>query len=134
MKYSSKQYAWALSEVLEKNASEKKGAAIKNFVKLLRAKRDLNKIPFIENELRKFDLKKLGFTEARVSMPFTASKDTENKIKNFISGFLHKEENKIKLVNEIDETLIGGFVAKADGFLIDVSVKNMLVKLKRNLK
>lgn len=134
MKHSSKQYAHALSGILEKIAPREREAVIKRFVKILRIKRDLKKMPFIESELRKIDLEKFGFTEARVFMPFTASKETEKKIKNFISGFLGKDESKIKLASEIDENVVGGFIASVDGYLIDASVRNILARLKRNLK
>ena len=133
MKYTSKQYARALGEILEKKSPEKRKAVLNNFIKLLEKQKDLKKISLIAKELERIYLTKKGLLKAEIISGWPFSKDSVNKFKKSASSFFKHKPNLIILEQKINKNLIGGFQLQADGRLIDASVKNMLVKLKRTI-
>jgi len=55
-----------------------------------------------------------------------------NKIKNIIEKFVDKEYT-IKIIEQTDETLIGGVVVEVDDYQFDASIRNKLNKIKIGL-
>ena len=145
MKYTSKQYAKALWEVWEKKSPDKRTAILGSFIKLLKKQRAMKKLDFIIQELEKIYLIKNNLLKAGITAPFPPSKISLERIKKlvphlftaqqkgagFISSFYKHRPDKIILEQKIDKNLIGGFQIKVNDYLIDGSVRNMLVKLKK---
>lgn len=134
MKYSSRQYAQGLRAALKDAPLKKREDILNNFVKILRDGKDFKKIRFIEEELKNAEREESGETEANVWTGMPISSEFQKKIRKFIADFLKKDLEKIKTIFEVDKSLLGGFKARTGDYLIDASVKGMLMKLKRNLK
>ena len=133
MKYTSKQYAKALWEVLEKKSPEKRTAVLGNFIKLLKKQKQMKKLDFIIQELEKIYLMKNNLLKAEITAPYPPSKASVGRIKKFAASFYKHQPDKILLEQKIDKNLIGGFQIKSGDFLIDASVKNILSKLNKTL-
>lgn len=133
MKYSSNQYAKSLYEVLKETHEKKRGDVLKNFVQILKTKKDLKKLRFIEEQLKKLFFEEKKETEAKIFTAMPVSSKIKDRIKKSAVDFLEKNQEKVKAVFEIDKTLIGGFKIKSGDYLIDGSVKNMLLKLRKNM-
>ncbi len=133
MKYSSDQYAKSLYAVLKETPAKNSGAVLKNFVEILKAKKDLKKLRFIEECLRKISFEENKETEVKIFTAMPVSLEIKNKIKKKTADFLEKNPEKIKTIFEIDKNIIGGFKVRSGDYLIDGSVKGMLLKLKRNM-
>lgn len=132
MKYTTKQYAEALYEILKDQNSHKKNLYIANFIKLLKLKKDFKKMRFIESELMEIERKEKNIADIEVFSPFVLSAKTENEVKKIFSSFVQGAEKDFRIKNKISEDLIGGFKAYYGGYLIDASIKNLLLKLKKN--
>src|SRR3989338_4590343 len=141
MKYTSKQYAKAIWEIWGKKPPAKRTAILNSFIKFLKKRRDFKKIKFIEQELEKIYLAKNNLLKAEVAIPYPLSESSVRKTKQFISSPSNTIAKSVKkhynqsiiLDRKIDKNLIGGFQIKTDDILIDASVKNVLLKLKRML-
>ena len=133
MKFSSKQYALALNEILKNSPPGKRDGFLINFVKLLKSKKDLKKIRFVEEEMNKMFFSERQEIEAEITSAYDLSGNSLRDIKRAIGDFLNKDVEKIILKQKIDEKIIGGFKAKFGDYLLDASVRNYLLKLKRNM-
>lgn len=133
MKYASKQYAEALYEILKESDYRKSNLYFVNFIKLLKSKKDFKKMRFIESELLEIERREKNIADVEVLSPYVLSSKTENEIKKIISFFVRGTKKEIQIKNKIDENLIGGFKARFGDYLIDASVKNLLLKLKKNI-
>lgn len=130
MKFTSKQYAQALYEILKESEQEKTPAVLRNFIKILKSKKDFKKISSIQKEIENIEFARNGQTLAEISSPYKISNKSIESIKKFISFFLKKGEKSIIVKNKIDKNLIGGFQVRAEDYLIDANVKRHLLKLK----
>ena len=147
MRYTSKQYAKALWEVWEEKSPDKRTAVLGRFIKLLKKQRAMKKLDFIIQELEKIYLIKNNLLKAEITTPFPPSKISLERIKKlvphlfaaqqkgagFISSFYEHRPDKIILEQKIDKNLIGGFQIKVDDYLINASVRNMLLKLSHRI-
>ncbi len=70
----------------------------------------------------------LGITRVKVISAFNFSEDQIDLLKNKLEELLKK---KIRLSFEIDESLIGGFIAKAGDTMYDASIRHQLELLKK---
>lgn len=133
MRYAARQYAKALYEILKEHKSDKRGLFSANFIKLLKSKKDFKKMRFIESELLEIERREKNIIDVEVLSPYVLSVKSENEIKKIISSFVNNSKKEIHIKNEIDENLIGGFKARSGDYLIDASVRNLLLKLKKNI-
>lgn len=133
MNYTSKQYARALWEILEKKPPQKRREAIDNFLRVLKNKKDFKKINFIVKEFEKIFFTKKRVLKAEITSPFPLAKKSAAQIKKFILSFFKERPNSLFLEQKIDKNLIGGFQIKSGDYLIDSSVKNILSKLGRGI-
>lgn len=133
MKYTTRQYAEALYEILKEHKLDKRDLFLANFIKLLKSKKDFKKLRFIESELLEIGRREKNIIDIDVISPYTLSSKTENEIKNFFSAFIRGNKKKIQIKSKIAEDLIGGFKARSGDYLIDASIKNLLLKLKKNI-
>lgn len=133
MKYTIRQYAEALCETLKEHKLDKKDLFLANFIKLLKSKKDFKKLRFIENELLEIGRREKNIIDIDVLSSYALSSKTENEIKKIFSAFIQKGGKEIRIKNKIDGDLIGGFKARAGDYLIDASIKGLLLKLKKNI-
>ncbi|PIS39283.1 MAG: hypothetical protein COT33_02795 [Candidatus Nealsonbacteria bacterium CG08_land_8_20_14_0_20_38_20] len=112
-----------LISLAENKSQREKEEIVKNFLEILKQKKNiplLNKI--LKEVKREIKKKEVNLTVAR-----KLDEDAFAQIKAKINEVFGKEkETKIK----IDENIIGGFLVKSRDYLIDASIKGMLNKLR----
>lgn len=87
-------------------------------------------IPAIARVFVHETMKYYGITESVL----TTAVKIDPKIKNQISGLIEKLfKTKVDLKENIDDTIIGGFILKVDDNYIDASIRNKLRKIKSEL-
>lgn len=94
----------------------------------------MKKMDFIVQELKRIYLTKNNLLMAEATSPYSLSGLSIRRIKKFISSFSKLKIDSIILEQKTDKNLIGGFQLKINDRLIDASVKNMLLKLKRQIE
>lgn len=131
MKISSRQYAESLYEsVVDKNEKEVK-VILKKFVALLGERRELDRAGEIIAAFNEIWKTANGEVEATL---ISARKLDASAKKSIIDYLENKAGAKnISLTEEIDEKLIGGFVLKYNGKVIDSSLKTNLEELKNKI-
>lgn len=131
MKIGVKQYAQSLLElVAEKSAAEAK-PIINRFITFLHQRQDLNKAAAIILELERLYAEQSGVITAEVLSARPLSALAKQKITVYLET--RAGVAKVDLQESIDETLIGGFVLRYNGLVIDGSIKNNLLKFKKQL-
>ena len=131
MKVNAKQYARSLFELLEGKTENEAKSLIANFVKFLYRRQDFDKAKSIINELESLYDSSDGLTRAEL----LSSRPLDNQIKSKISAYIKSKLGKtdIELSEKIDKDLIGGFILRYNGLVIDGSFKNNLLKFKKQL-
>lgn len=132
MKITLKQYAKSFYKVV--NIAETDGdirIVVKNFVKLLNANKMIAKSNQIIDEFIKIWNEEKDIVEGELVSAKALDDDIINKIKQSLKQNLHVKEVNVR--NEIDEKIIGGFVAKLGNTIVDASIKNKLQILKNKL-
>ena len=88
---------------------------------------------FLHDILKRFiqiKNEKLGLVNVHVKSAFVLDEEQKNKLKNELANYT-KKNVRINFVT--DEDLIGGFTAKIGDTVLDGSVKQQLVKLRKQL-
>ncbi|OGF28674.1 ATP synthase F1 subunit delta [Candidatus Falkowbacteria bacterium RIFOXYA2_FULL_47_9] len=132
MKITIKQYAQSLYESLAEIESEVDvKVALNNFVKLLSARRSLNKTGKIIAEFEKIWNREQGIVEGEL----VSAKKLDNGIIELLNCHIVKllSIKEVNLANQIDKNILGGFIVKVGDTVIDGSVKNQLNNLKNKL-
>lgn len=129
MKYTAKQYAQALVEVLETAHPNSQDKVIDNFIQVLKDNGDLAAYEKIVNEYEKIIDVKSKTSQVEVSTATGAA----------IAPSILKELNeftkeKIEVTEKTDEEILGGVVIRVDDTLIDASLKTQLNNLEDTLK
>ncbi|OGE81081.1 MAG: ATP synthase F1 subunit delta [Candidatus Doudnabacteria bacterium RIFCSPLOWO2_02_FULL_48_8] len=127
MKYTPKQYAATLMEVIDQTAPKDIDAVLDNFVAALRENNDLRMFDVITTEFHKLELAKKGITEVDVASVHPLNRDNEQAILDALNKLVKGE---VKLKSRVDENLIGGVVIQVEDKVIDASVKTQLSNLK----
>lgn len=127
MKISPRKYAQALAQVL--GSDQNPEAAAKNFLELLRRRKQLKLLPKIVQLLDDELSKERGIIKMEISFP-PKFKDSLNDFKNNLAKSLGRE---LEIHEKPAENLIGGFRVKAGDTLIDASMKGRLEALGRRL-
>jgi F-type H+-transporting ATPase subunit delta len=126
-KYRTKQYAVALSNVLEQaNTDNETKTIIENFVALLAKNKLLKKSNQIIGELIKCENEKNGIVCAEIISARPLAEKIISKINNFFG-------NKAILNKKIDPSLIGGAIIKTNDYIIDGTVLKQINYLKQKL-
>ncbi len=100
------------------------------FVHLLTKNRREMIFPLIAEEF----ISKLNEIRNIVPMTLTSAKQLDGKIKDKILKKLNSQlDGSIELTEEIDDSLIGGFVVRMGDTRIDASVSHQLYKMKKRL-
>ncbi|MFA6551726.1 MAG: ATP synthase F1 subunit delta [Patescibacteria group bacterium] len=132
MKITPKKYAQSLYESLAEIESEADiKVALKNFVKILAARRNLNKAGKIIAEFEKIWNQERGIVEGEL----TSARELSPEVIKLLNGYVVKlaAAKEVKLENSIDKNILGGFTAKVGDIMIDGSIKNQLQSLKNKL-
>ena len=102
-----------------------------NFLKLLITKnRAFYIYDILKESLSRFDVY-LNLETGIIYSSEPLSIDNINKIRLALE---QKKNKRIELVNEIDKSLIGGFVIKLSGDIYDTSIKTKIERMKKLLK
>lgn len=100
------------------------------FVHLLTKNRREMLFPVIAEEY----IAKLNAIRKIIPMTLTSAEKLDGKIKDEILKKLNKQlDGTIELTEEIDESLIGGFVVRMGDTRIDASVSHQLYKMKKRI-
>ena len=81
----------------------------------------------------KYFFEKQNFEKAKIILDNVLTNQQENDSAHCLLGWIYLETNNIELSEKIDKDLIGGFVIRYNGFVIDASFKNNLLKFKKQL-
>jgi len=131
MKVSAKQYARSLFELTADLKEEEAAKVIERFILVLRDRRDINRAEAIIDELSLLLQKDSGEIKAELA----SARALPDSVKKLISSYLENKigVTKINWQEKIDQSLLGGFILRYRGFVIDGSVKNNLRKFKKQL-
>src|SRR3989344_4137942 len=130
MKYTPKQYAATLMEVIDQTAPKDIDAVLDNFVAALRENNDLRMFDVNTTEFHKLELAKKGITEVDVTSVHPLNRDNEQAILAVLNKHV---KGDIKIRAKIDANLIGGVVIQIGDRVINTSLKEQLEQLKNNL-
>lgn len=128
MKISSRQYAQSLYESVANKSEKEVKAVLKSFVILLGRNRELNKAEEIISAFNEIWNK----ANDEIVATLVSARKLDVNTKKMIISYLEDKAGakKIALTEEIDEKLIGGFVLKYNGKVIDGSLRNSLDEMK----
>ena len=131
MKISSRQYAQSLYESVADKSEKEVLAVLKSFVVLLGRNRELNKAEEIISAFNEIWNKANG----EIVATLVSARKLDATTKKMIVSYLEDKAGakKIALTEEIDEKLIGGFVLKYNGKVIDGSLRNSLAEMKEQI-
>ncbi len=110
-----------------------KGYKIENlssFLKLLVKRHRFNSFKYIANEFIKSSNEEIGIFEGYV---YSTKPLDEKQIASIESAISKKFNNKVELVNRIDERLIGGVKVVVHDHVFDGSIKNKLETMKTKI-
>lgn len=131
MKISVLQYVRSLYEVVSGKSEKEAKVAMKKFVAVLGRNRDLSKANAIIKAFEELWNKEQGELVAEV----VSARELNKAAKEAIIGYLkdHTAAKKVTLHEEIDKSLIGGFVLRYNSLVVDGSLKNSLEELRNSI-
>lgn len=132
MKISAKQYALGLYEMIAEATKPETEKIIANFVKLLAHNRHLDKAKEIISEIEKIWESEHGELVAEIVSAHELGKEAKTLVTDYLKKKTKKET--IILTEKVDKKILGGFVLKYEGKIIDGSLKNNLDTLKVKLE
>ncbi|MGE5425749.1 MAG: ATP synthase F1 subunit delta [Bacillota bacterium] len=131
MKASVKQYAQSLYELVAEKSEKDSEKLIAAFIELLNKNGDLSKAEAIIEELSRL------FTEERgvLSAELTSARSLSQTAKDKLVSFLRKKTGakEIEVMEKIQPELLGGFILRYDGYVIDGSVRSNFARFKNQL-
>lgn len=101
-----------------------------NFLKLLVKNGRLSLLPFIKDLYEQQRADNEGYVDVEVRTAYALSAEKQKRLAKSLQKMLNKKPH-IKMV--VDESLIGGFLARAGDKVIDGSVKGQLQQLAKRL-
>ncbi len=129
MKFTVKQYAQSLYEVLTDSNPKDHDRVIDNFVTVLKGNQDLAAYEKIVQEVETM------FNADQQTSKIEVTTASEASITPALLKELNKlAKSKADITTHIDETIIGGVVIRVDDQLIDASVKTQLNNLEKDLR
>lgn len=131
MKTRAKQYAQALYEALEYKDQEQAKAVVDNFMQFLVRNRDLPKADKILKHFDNIWNNNKGITEAKAITSTEMDKETLDLLKEYISQTTQARE--VKINNGVDKDILGGFIVRYQGKIIDASLRTQVKRLKKFL-
>ena len=101
-----------------------------NFLKVLGESKRLSLLPDIEKEYRALIEGNEGKKTVELFSPFVLSDEQQEKI---TTSLKNRFGNNLTVESGIDESLIGGFLARSGDDVLDASIKGKLEKLSNQL-
>ena len=80
-------------------------------------------IPEMAESLHQIILKKEGIVEAQISTVFDLDEGSMNSVRESLESLT---KSKVELVNNIDKSILGGFVVRIENSVLDMSLKTKL--------
>lgn len=132
MKISAKQYAQGLYDLVAGKSEEDVAKVLRSFVGILARDRELNK----EREIIDAFSEIWNKEDKELVANVTTARELMGESRNTIIEYLkkHTSSDKIALIENIDESLLGGFILKYESRILDGSLKTNLADLKVNLE
>lgn len=132
MKFSSKQYAEALYELLEMATEDQFSDVLKEFARFLVENGDYVKIDEILKIFAEDWDKKRGIIKAEVTSVYDLSHEVSNVLKNYISS--KTNASSVNFQYKEDKEILGGLVLKYQDKELDLSLKKSINDLKECIK
>ncbi|MFA6807443.1 MAG: F0F1 ATP synthase subunit delta [Eubacteriales bacterium] len=121
----------AKKNILEKIFSDEMSDVTKHFVYLLVDRRRQNLVVYIQHEFSKLADDVRQILEAKVTSALLLSTVQENSLKNVLEKTTGK---KIRLVTEVDQSMIGGAKLQIGDRVMDGTIYYALQKMRKELK
>lgn len=131
MKASVRQYARSLFELVADKSEVETKALIAKFIVFLHRRQDLNKAEAIIEELDRLYEIQNGEIKAELISARPLAKEAKDKIAEYLAKRVGG--GKVKLSDSLSPELLGGFVLRYNGMVIDGSLQNNLRKFKKQL-
>jgi|WetSurMetagenome_2_1015567.scaffolds.fasta_scaffold00819_12 F-type H+-transporting ATPase subunit delta len=131
MKITAKQYATVLLESLEGRDEKQTGEVLKKFAEVLLSNNHLSLFPGIIRFFKEAWDKKHGTAEAEIVTARKISQLAIAELEKFIKA--RAGSNEVELKEKIDPSLLGGVVLRYGNKSLDLSLKNKLSEIKRQL-
>lgn len=131
MKVNVKQYARGLFELLADKSEAEAKDVIAKFIVFLNKRQDLNKAKAIIEELESlYEIK-----NEEVKAELISARPLAGAAKKKIADYLSKRAGggEVILKDKVSSELLGGFVLRYNGLVIDGSLQNNLRKFKKQL-
>lgn len=132
MKVTPKQYAESLFASLNGKSDKEAKQVLDKFVAVLVSNNHLSQIDKILESFGTIWNRENGLIEAEIKTANKLDKDVIKILQDYVGKLAGVSD--IKTTEIIDKSLLGGFVVKYEGKLIDNSLKTKLQALKNNLK
>lgn len=133
MKIKPKQYAISLYEAIKDAPPSKIKIIAENFVKILVKNNALRMTPQIISYFQKYANKVEGIVDLKIKTVEPLKIENLEWLKKMVPALLKREIKKINIQQEIDPSLIGGFILEYDDLVFDASLKNKFNILRNNL-
>lgn len=128
MKFTVKQYAQSLMEVLENTAPKQQDRVIDNFINILQTNGDSSAYEKIVAEVEKLMNEYVETSKVTI----TTAGDT-NVTPSLLKELNQFSKSKMEVTKVTDEEILGGVVIRVDDTLIDASLKTQLDNLEESL-
>lgn len=129
MKFTVKQYAESLHEVIEQSSPKEHDKIINNFIGILKSNGDLAAYEKIVLEYEKLITLKANTSNIEIT---TAS--GANPSPTLLKELNRYAKEQAIITKTTDDSIIGGVIIKVDDTLIDASLKTQLNSMEANLK
>lgn len=131
MKPTASQYARALDDLYRDETSLEKKSIPDNFLRLLKRKKELKKLPIILKQLERLAEAREGVKRLEIIAARPVSKKELDDIVRRAKGIFNTE--KIAVEQRVDPALKGGVILKTETERVDVSVSGKASALKKAL-
>jgi F-type H+-transporting ATPase subunit delta len=128
MKFTVKQYAQSLYEVLTDSNPKDHDRVIENFISVLKANDDLSAYEKIVNEVDS-----LFQTDNETSKIEVTAANEKSITPSLLKELNKLAKTKAEITTKIDDKIIGGVIIRVDDQLIDASISTQLQNLEKDL-
>jgi len=131
MKITAKQYATVLLESLEGKDEKQTSEVLKKFAEVLLSNNHLSLLPGIIRFFKEAWDKKNNTAEAEIVTARKISQQAVAELEKFIKA--RAGSDNVEMSEKIDPSLLGGVVLRYGNKSLDLSLKNKLAELKRQI-
>lgn len=131
MKLTPKQYAEGLFESINGKNGKEAQVVLDKFVSLLIVNNQTSQLRKIVDSFDLIWKQRNGIIEAEIKVAKKLGNDSREILQKYVLE-ISKAKN-VEMTEVIDESLLGGFIVKYDGSIVDNSLKTRIQDLKNNL-